>query len=327
LLLAIALVLACHDSPSAPSTPSSLQVVSGAGQSGVPGYLLANPISVRLVDEQGNPVAGDTVVFTVADTTGIVGSWAANISGPFSVDRVATDARGFAQTTWRLGESLGAQVLNARVLRLPNLPATTVSATVSSSLATSVDGSASGMCAIDGGGRLGCWLPPRTDGGVVSTRFVPVSAPVQFTQVVVSSYGLTLPQGCALAATGHPWCFSLDAQANVNGLAELAGNYPALTTIAGEGDGSSGVAGLVGFAETSGSVFLLSSTAQLLATGPSAPPFPGPGLDASRDFVTSHSFHFLCGTSRDGRGTLCQRMFIGDLGPFDLPQVVGVPLP
>ena len=43
---------------SPPSSPAVLQMVTGNGQSGAPGSPLSQPIVVKLLDEDSNPVPG-----------------------------------------------------------------------------------------------------------------------------------------------------------------------------------------------------------------------------------------------------------------------------
>jgi hypothetical protein len=69
-----------------------LRYVSGDGQTGASGTALPKEITVQLVDAAGNPVAGETVLFTVTSGGGGVAAAAAT-----------TAADGRASTTWTLG--------------------------------------------------------------------------------------------------------------------------------------------------------------------------------------------------------------------------------
>lgn len=55
LLPFLTLTAACYTPPTAPAMPSAWPV-TGDGQTGVPGYRLANQVAVRLVDADGRPV-------------------------------------------------------------------------------------------------------------------------------------------------------------------------------------------------------------------------------------------------------------------------------
>ncbi len=86
---------------------------SGNAQSGVVGTNLALPLVVKVAASDGVGVEGTTVSFAVATGGGSV----ANAS-------VVSDATGFAQTTWKLGSSTGAQTVTASAGGLSNSPLT-----------------------------------------------------------------------------------------------------------------------------------------------------------------------------------------------------------
>jgi hypothetical protein len=210
------LVAACSSPADAPQTPGSLQVTAGNNQLGVPGFLLAQPVSVTLKDGAGNPIAGDMIEFTV-ENDGV-----ATVTGS-----AVTDASGVAQATWRAGVAIGAQQLVASTVTPPAL-STTATADVRSNPVIAIAGGDQGLCAIDAQNRLGCWVPPSPDRGVLPLQFKPVASSVGFTQLV-----LYQNQGCALATTGRVWCFTVDSSTNVSGLAEVAGGYPSFRQLVG----------------------------------------------------------------------------------------------
>lgn len=76
--------------------PASFTLVGGDGQVGLATQPLPVPISVRVLDVAGNPVVGDTVVFTVTAGGG-------TLSSGLAVDSVFTNGAGDAFTTWTLG--------------------------------------------------------------------------------------------------------------------------------------------------------------------------------------------------------------------------------
>ncbi len=82
--------------------PASITVVSGAGQTGAPGSLLAAPLVVRVDDASGNALAGQLVTFTSASS-----------GATFNPASVATDAAGLATTAVTLGATLGPVTLTA----------------------------------------------------------------------------------------------------------------------------------------------------------------------------------------------------------------------
>jgi hypothetical protein len=82
----------------------TLERSAGSQQLGEPGAELPDPLVVRLVDEDGNGVAGRAVAWVVATGGGV--------ANPESSD---TDGDGFAATRWTLGPTPGENRLNAVV--------------------------------------------------------------------------------------------------------------------------------------------------------------------------------------------------------------------
>lgn len=76
---------------------------TGSGQTGVVDQALATPLSVTVADQFGNPISGETVVFSTAD------------GGSFAPATVVTGADGVAATAWTLGTGAGAQAATATV--------------------------------------------------------------------------------------------------------------------------------------------------------------------------------------------------------------------
>jgi hypothetical protein len=81
---------------------SSVVKASGDNQVGAPGTALPNPLVVKAVDPDGNPLTGTTVSFSV--TAG---------GGSVSPASVATDASGQAKTVLTLGPSAGTNAVRA----------------------------------------------------------------------------------------------------------------------------------------------------------------------------------------------------------------------
>lgn len=77
---------------------TQLTLVSGGGQTGVPGQALPEPIVVRVTDPKGAPVANGQLNFLAPQ------------DGAVDPRQARTDAQGYARATWTLG-SLGPQVL------------------------------------------------------------------------------------------------------------------------------------------------------------------------------------------------------------------------
>lgn len=84
--------------------PRRIRPREGNGQSARPGTMLPVPLSVRVTDSYDNPVAGVTIVFTVASG-----------GGSLEGDAGLTDADGIAETgVWTLGPVAGAQWVRAQ---------------------------------------------------------------------------------------------------------------------------------------------------------------------------------------------------------------------
>ena len=86
-----------------PPRPTTLSMVSGNKQSGETGELLARPLVVGVLDQDGKPLQGTAVTFTV--TAG---------SGQISGHTIHTDVYGQARTTLTLGSGAGRHSVTAR---------------------------------------------------------------------------------------------------------------------------------------------------------------------------------------------------------------------
>ncbi|HEX8317903.1 Ig-like domain-containing protein [Longimicrobium sp.] len=80
---------------------TALQVVGGQGQEAPAGSALPQPLTVRVVDALGNPVAGVAV------------AWSPAQGGTAAPGTSTTDAAGNASTAWTLAPAAGAQQLTA----------------------------------------------------------------------------------------------------------------------------------------------------------------------------------------------------------------------
>lgn len=82
--------------------PSGLKIISGERQRGEPGATLADSLTVEVRDQNGNPLTGAAVTFTV-----VAGG------GSLSVESATTDAEGRASTTLTLGRTPGTNTVVA----------------------------------------------------------------------------------------------------------------------------------------------------------------------------------------------------------------------
>jgi adhesin/invasin len=102
---ALVALAACGETgPSEPLDPSSVNDITTGSLSGVAGQALADRITVRVADDNNNPLEGVEVTFAV--TAG---------GGSVSPATATTNNDGQAQTQWTLGPTVGANVLTATV--------------------------------------------------------------------------------------------------------------------------------------------------------------------------------------------------------------------
>ena len=136
-LLLSAAFVGCGDSnPSdpGPGTTLTLSIVSGDGQVGAIGVVLPAPLTVLVEDQNGNPVSGTTVTWSLAAAAGPNSSLSSN-STPTGTD-------GRASVSFTLGDAAGTYEVR--------------SAVTGSSATFSVEATASGALSIvSGGGQVG----------------------------------------------------------------------------------------------------------------------------------------------------------------------------
>jgi len=113
---------------------SKLEFVSGSGQTGTVGQNLAQPLVVKVSDSFGNGVAGTAVAFSPS----MPGGQATPAQG-------STGSDGTLATTWKLGNTAGAQTLSASATELASATAT----------ATAAPGAAATVRAASGSGQTG----------------------------------------------------------------------------------------------------------------------------------------------------------------------------
>lgn len=109
----------------ATADPAALNMVSGNSQSGTVGSVLGNPLTVRVTDDGGTPLAGVAVSWTVVSG-----------GGQLETAQAVTDGAGNASAAWRLGTTPGAQTLRASVSGLTPL---TFNATATVGALASID--------------------------------------------------------------------------------------------------------------------------------------------------------------------------------------------
>ena len=110
LVLAGATITCSSNEPNPPAEAAVLAMTGGNSQSAPAGQALANPIGVRVTDDNGDPVADVTV------------AWSAGDGGSVSASSVSTDDDGRASVTWTLGPAAGSQTATAAVDGLDGSP-------------------------------------------------------------------------------------------------------------------------------------------------------------------------------------------------------------
>jgi len=127
LMAATVLAGACGGGSSGPppaNMTTTVAAVSGNGQTGVVGQLLANPIQV-VVTEGGQPASDATV------------NWSTTAAGgAMTPASVATDANGVANSNWTLGSVSGSQTAQATVAGASGSPVTFSASALAGAAAT-----------------------------------------------------------------------------------------------------------------------------------------------------------------------------------------------
>jgi hypothetical protein len=99
------LVLPGPSSPNDAGTPAAISIFAGDHQTAAPGAPLPAQIVVKVVDSQGNPVAGRSVAFTPMSSGAQV-----------TPQTVSTDANGLAGAVWVLGTASATQEVVVQVV-------------------------------------------------------------------------------------------------------------------------------------------------------------------------------------------------------------------
>lgn len=95
---------ACSKSSTGPLVPSLFTIVSGDSATATVSSALSAPLVVQVSDQNGNPLSGVPVSWSVISG-----------SGTLSADSTTTDATGQASVTWTLGALVGAQSVEADI--------------------------------------------------------------------------------------------------------------------------------------------------------------------------------------------------------------------
>ncbi|HEV7365387.1 MAG TPA: galactose oxidase-like domain-containing protein, partial [Gemmatimonadales bacterium] len=118
--------LRCNGTDVQPTDPTTIAMISGDGQTGTAGHVLANPLVVEVTDKSGNAVPGVSV------------SWSAQGGGSVSSATVQTGSNGKASIQRTLGSTLGEQATTATVTGLDGSPVTFLATVVTGAPGISV---------------------------------------------------------------------------------------------------------------------------------------------------------------------------------------------
>lgn len=91
-----------------PGPPAEIKIIKGDNQSTEVGTKIPNPIVVKVLDSNGNPLEKETVVFSLEDGGGF-------FSNNQRIQKILTDEDGLAQTTFTLGRTSGEKTIQVSV--------------------------------------------------------------------------------------------------------------------------------------------------------------------------------------------------------------------
>lgn len=245
-LLAVAAIVGCGEDPAMPpAAPAS--IVQTGSASGTPGWLLDDPIAVKVLDDRGNPVADAVVTWQTNEE----GAWLASTSS-------TTDSEGIAKVAFAPGWKLGLQTVRATA----NTFTVDASVTVGTLRLATVEGKSAANCGIDPEGRLWCWShsptrwpdqdPKRFNSGGRPFRVDP-DRRYKDIEAVVPDNPLNF---CGLTVANEMRCWTIPWQAFENGaptsIESVPRNTPVPFVFLIAGDYGNGVQGSLCALDTDG---------------------------------------------------------------------------
>src|SRR5690606_10612943 len=178
--------------------PAWAEVAGGTGQAATVGSTLPQPLEVRVLDERGEPLADQVVLFS-----------AGNGSGRVQPATSRTDGQGIARATWVLGPQAGDQVVTATVEANP-FASTRFTARGSIPRLPIQAGVATGgthTCMIGADGLIRCW--GGNDAGQLGdgTRTRRTAAAATVPQGPFATVVAGMAHVCALDVEGRALCW------------------------------------------------------------------------------------------------------------------------
>lgn len=189
----LALLAGCHAETFTSPGPSSIEVVVGPPAVVSLTTTLDSPMVVRVVDQEGTPLVGVPVHWTVIDGDGVV-----------LPEGEVTGADGVARADWRFGVVPGTQRVIVEVEGLD--PRHLVAEARAFELTQIAAGYGRG-CGLDSLGAAWCWggdVPEENGGPPVVDRYRPIPVPggLQFVEIDAGD-SFT----CGRTAPGEVWCW------------------------------------------------------------------------------------------------------------------------
>lgn len=204
---------ACDQSSTGPQTPAGLdpavladaevQILSGNDQEAVVGSTLAEPLSVVVLDVNGNAIAGAPVTWTFGSGKGAGRGNASRAS----VVTVTADDQGRAEVEWELGTTAGAQLAWAEV----GTTSTVTEADATAALAPPADRGNQTR-----GKKVGFWATssPSEPAEIIVSQTsleLAVGETVMLTAMVVDKWGNEIPDAVVEWTSSDPSIVSVES--------------------------------------------------------------------------------------------------------------------
>ena len=198
-----------------PRAAARLDVVSGGEQTAPRGGVLPEPVVVRLEDDEGNPVSGARVQFSVTSGGGAVQP-ASGVS----------DEAGLVRTSWTLGSDQERHTLRAALAGSDLYVEFTARALYRLSPQVRLVAGGTHSCVLTATGAINCW--GANDNGQLGSDAVGASGAV----VLAASPGFArlgagVSHSCALDRDGRSWCWGANDEGQLGSGDQTSRSEPA----------------------------------------------------------------------------------------------------